>query len=258
MNEIDFIRINSIFPNYRVNTAVYPHRHAAMELHLIIHGHGVMEVGSESAPVSENSLVISFPEDTHRLIPARDSPYILQYTIFFELAGDSSGLGTLLRRHFRCGMKSDRATMLLPEVERLWNSGSRLLVKAAEHLLMSFLLGAVAAGDAVTIRPEVEKACAYLRRHVVDKFSLSRLSRHVGLERSYFCRLFKQTTGDTPARFLLKQKIEFSKEMLDAGKRNAEIAEAAGFADEFHFSRRFKSIAGMTPRQYRLQNRVLQ
>ncbi len=251
MNKIDFIRINRISPRYRVNSTVCPHRHDDMEMHLIIHGHGEMEVGNKTFPVSENSLIISFPEDTHRLILTGNSPYILQYTVFFELTGGHSEFSAMLRRRFRCGIINDKTALLFPEVERLWNSDNELLRQAAEHLLMSFLLGVTAAGDAPVVHPEVEKARAYMCCRVAEKLSLSQVSRHVGLEKSYFCRLFKQTTGETPMRFYLKQKIEFSKELLDAGRRNAEVAGTVGFSDEFHFSRRFKKITGMTPRQYR-------
>jgi AraC-like DNA-binding protein len=88
-------------------------------------------------------------------------------------------------------------------------------------------------------------------RHVAEKISLDKLCRYVGLEKSYFCRLFKRISGETPMQYFMRQKIELCKEMLNAGERNSDIAAAAGFADEFHFSRSFKKITGMSPRQYK-------
>jgi AraC-like DNA-binding protein len=52
-------------------------------------------------------------------------------------------------------------------------------------------------------------------------------------------------------QYFMRQKIELCKEMLNAGERTSDIAAAAGFADEFHFSRSFKKITGMSPRQYK-------
>jgi AraC-like DNA-binding protein len=52
----------------------------------------------------------------------------------------------------------------------------------------------------------------------------------------------------------MRQKIELSKEMLRAGERNSDIANAISFADEFHFSRSFKKITGMSPREYKNTN----
>lgn len=66
-----------------------------------------------------------------------------------------------------------------------------------------------------------------------------------------FCRLFKKQSGETPMHFFMRQKVELSKEMLNSGERNSDIASVTGFADEFHFSRSFKKITGISPRQYR-------
>jgi AraC-like DNA-binding protein len=257
MYNIDFIRIRRMQPLYRTRAqnrtgkVVYPHRHSEMEMHLIIRGHGGMEVNGELFPLAENYFMITFPEDIHRLITAKDCAFILQYCVFFDVPDDSSEFGAMLRRNFRCGIKSSNGAVVFSEVERLWNSGNKLLMAAAEHQLTAFILTTLGAGNIAITNPYVEKAQNYMRNHVGQKISLEKLSRHVGLEKSYFCRLFKQVSGETPMRFFMQQKIELSKELLAAGQRNSDIASAIGFADEFHFSRCFKSITGISPRHYR-------
>ncbi len=250
MDNIDFIRIDRVSAQYRAGGAIYPHWHRNMEMHLITQGHGNMEVNGELFPVGENSFIISFPKDIHRLISAKDSVFISQYMIFFELTGDACNLVSMLRRHFRQGIKSSKGAIVFAEVERLWNSGNKLLMAAAEHRLTAFVLETIGAGELAASNLYVEKARNYMRNYVVEKISLQKLSRYVGLEKSYFCRLFKQVSGETPMRFFMRRKIELSKEMLAAGERNSDIAAAIGFADEFHFSRSFKKITGISPRQY--------
>ena len=253
MNNIDFIKIFQVRPYYRVRNFVPEHRHNKMEMHFVIGGHGSMEVNGELFPLTENSFIITFPEDVHRLITAKDCVFISQYTVFFDLTGGSGKLASQLRSHFRQGTKSSRGATVFPEVERFWNSGNKLLMAAAGHLLTAFILENIGTGETNATNPYVEKAQNYLRNHVNRKISLDKLSRYVGLEKSYFCRLFKQVSGETPMHFFMRQKIELSKEMLMAGERNSAIAALTGFADEFHFSRSFKNISGISPRQYRLQ-----
>lgn len=252
MNNIDFIIINKFSaPMSRTRLLIYPHRHVDLEMHMIIAGHGWMEINGEKIPVEENDFIISFPEDTHHLVTADDCPYLLQYLVSFDIPEHSVKFGQDLRKHFRSGGKIPKGVDLFHEVNRLWNSGSKVLLEAAGHLLTAFVQEAIGSDDAEIINPHVEKAQAYMRSHIGEKLSLSRLSRHVGLESSYFCRLFKQETGETPMHFFTQQKIELAKEMLFTGKRNSDIAAATGFADEFHFSRTFKQITGQSPRQYK-------
>lgn len=247
MNNIDFIKILRTLPQYRARNIIYPHRHHDMEMHFVTQGHGVMEVNDEQFTLSENSLIITFPEDTHHLITAKDCMFISQHLVFFKFTGDAE----ILRKHFRSGIKSSKGALVFPEVERNWNSGNKLLMAAAEHRLTAFIFESIGAGELAASNLYVEKAQTYMRNHVTEKISLQKISRYVGLEKSYFCRLFKQVSGETPMSFLMCQKIELSKEMLTAGERNVDIASAIGFADEFHFSRSFKKIAGISPRQYK-------
>ena len=72
------------------------------------------------------------------------------------------------------------------------------------------------------------------------------------LSLSHFARLFKQTIGQSPYQFLMSYRIEQAKKMLDnPNKLIVDIAFNCGFSDQAHFSRVFKKIEGLTPKQYR-------
>ena len=83
---------------------------------------------------------------------------------------------------------------------------------------------------------------------------LEDMAAEASLSPSHFARLFKQTIGQSPYQFLMTYRIEQAKRMLD--KPNAlaiDIALHCGFSDQAHFSRTFKKIEGITPKQYRSQ-----
>ena len=82
--------------------------------------------------------------------------------------------------------------------------------------------------------------------------TLESLAREAGISPSHFSRLFKQTLGQSPMRFVTAYRIEEAKKQL--GRRETSlgaVAVACGFADHAHFSRAFKQTEGQTPSSYR-------
>lgn len=81
---------------------------------------------------------------------------------------------------------------------------------------------------------------------------LEDMAAEASLSPSHFARLFKQTIGQSPYQFLMSYRIEQSKKMLDNPRKLiVDIALRCGFSDQAHFSRVFKKIEGLTPKQYR-------
>jgi AraC-like DNA-binding protein len=74
------------------------------------------------------------------------------------------------------------------------------------------------------------------------------LARECGLSRRHLFRGFKATTGDSPHRWLVRQRIECAKQMLLLpGIGISEVAQHCGFADQSHLNRMFRRFTGMTP-----------
>lgn len=72
----------------------------------------------------------------------------------------------------------------------------------------------------------------------------------------YLNRLFKQQMGITIFSYLNDVRITKAKEFLINGNlKSYEIAGAVGFCDEYHFSKVFKKMVGMSPKLY-LQNHL--
>jgi AraC family transcriptional regulator len=82
--------------------------------------------------------------------------------------------------------------------------------------------------------------------------TLQEMARSVELSVAHFSQMFRHSTGRTPHQFVLHQRIERAKEMLRTnGARALDIAMACGFKTQQHFSRVFRQLCGMTPREYR-------
>ena len=93
------------------------------------------------------------------------------------------------------------------------------------------------------------RARAYLddRRAIVRSAELEAVT---GLTRYELARQFRVAYGTSPYRYSLMRRLDFARRQLDGGTPLAELALAAGFADQAHFTRMFRAAFGVTPGRY--------
>ncbi len=105
------------------------------------------------------------------------------------------------------------------------------------------------AGSAMTAA--VRRVTAYIRETEDRRPSLAELAAVAGISRFHFSRMFTRAMGLPPTHYLELTRIERAKEMIRSNDLPlAEIALAVGFADQSHFTRRFRHWAGCTPAAY--------
>jgi len=79
--------------------------------------------------------------------------------------------------------------------------------------------------------------------------SLEQISAECRVDAAYLCRLFQRYDHQTPYRALIRLKMNYAAERLQSpGATVKQIAEETGFINQFHFSRVFKSVFGVSPR----------
>lgn len=81
------------------------------------------------------------------------------------------------------------------------------------------------------------------------------LSEHLYKEYSYLSRTFSDHEGLTLEKFIIFQKIEKTKALLQDNELSlSEIAWQMGYSSSSHLSTQFKTITGVSPRTYKLEN----
>ncbi|OIO03775.1 MAG: hypothetical protein AUJ49_04020 [Desulfovibrionaceae bacterium CG1_02_65_16] len=137
------------------------------------------------------------------------------------------------------------------EKQALLQAGLRGLARhaatGAEAEACALAAGAAARPDAP---PAVRQALEAIAQRQGGFIPLDELARQAGLSRHHFVRVFKTATGLPPHAYQMQQAIELAKTLLADGASICQAALAAGFADQSHFSRRFRQFTGATPRQY--------
>ncbi len=103
----------------------------------------------------------------------------------------------------------------------------------------------------------VHEALAFIEQNFQNDISVEDIAENCGLNRSYFGKIFKNTIGKTPQEFLLNYRMTKAAELLKLTRLSiGDISKAVGYDNQLHFSRAFKNIYLISPREWRNKNQV--
>jgi AraC-like DNA-binding protein len=226
-------------------------------LELVVAGQGTVRCNGPEYPLRAGSL---FHYDHTTRLEIRTDPAHPMAKYFLCLTGARA------RARLRAaGLRPGQATQLamFPEVQRVWEDLIRegghhratadrvcaalvevLLLKIEELAGISAPKGAAAEETFLRCKGAIEAQAARLA-------TLGDITKAVGLEASHLCRLFRRYQGLSPYQYLLHRKMALAAELLmDPTALVKEAASHVGFADPYHFSRCFKKVHRVAPRQF--------
>lgn len=92
----------------------------------------------------------------------------------------------------------------------------------------------------------------YMEKHLEENLSLEQIVEDFELSKSYLNAIFQKYTQHSPMDFFINMKMKRACELLRAGNLYIyEVAQRLGYADQYYFSRTFKKVVGMSPKEYR-------
>lgn len=101
----------------------------------------------------------------------------------------------------------------------------------------------------------IKEAFSFIEQNFQNEISVEDIAASCGLNRSYFGKIFHETTGKSPQAFLISYRMTKAAELLKlTGLSIADIGNAVGYPNQLHFSRAFKNVYGIPPRQWRYEN----
>ncbi len=111
------------------------------------------------------------------------------------------------------------------------------------------------AGGASAQSAFVRQVRAYFHTHLAAPITLAVLARELEMSPSAFSHRYRAEVGEPPMATLKRERINLAKVLLAKGYHLKEIAVHVGFYDEFHLSKAFKQLEGLSPRDFRNSNR---
>ncbi|MBR3542657.1 MAG: AraC family transcriptional regulator [Treponema sp.] len=105
------------------------------------------------------------------------------------------------------------------------------------------------------ISQAIKRTIDYIVDNIQKRVTLDKISRAVGINRTYLCELFKKETGVSIQRYITKLKIEAAVNMLAYEDFSVlEISDYFSFSSSSHFCSVFKKETGLSPNAYRRAN----
>jgi len=163
----------------------------------------------------------------------------------------------------------DRPYLLSSNANQFVSIAARLFDEHAHNLflrescirsLFALLLAGIVRGSSqknrdslrILTRDQRQRIIDFFQEHVAKHVRPADLAQLLNLSPVYFARIFRNTFGCSPRKWLVKERMRLAASMIDEYDLNiTQIARRLGYEEVFLFSRQFKEIYGKSPLAFR-------
>lgn len=98
---------------------------------------------------------------------------------------------------------------------------------------------------------KIKPAMQMVEENFMSKITLEELAKSCKLSPNYFCRIFKETVGQTAFEYITEYRIKAACESFADGEKSVtNVCFSCGFNDLSYFIHIFKKYKGISPREY--------
>ena len=98
----------------------------------------------------------------------------------------------------------------------------------------------------------INKAIEFIQNNYHNSIKVTDIANYICLNRSYLTSIFQNNLNMSPQKFLMKFRITKAAELLyNTNLSITNIAYSCGYSDPLAFSKAFKKIKGISPKEYR-------
>lgn len=231
------------------------------EILFVIEGEGSMLIGNNLFPVARNTVFLTSKMEIHNITPTSEK-YVRNIInlngAYVEELALLTGSDTFIRELFsrRCIRLSDEEGVILKNhFSSIYNArkGAKNGITLLQNILSLFELLANTSFDAVSsLNNSVSKAVAFIDKNLKEELTLGMISDYVHLSKFHFSRIFRETTGMSPFRYITECRITKAKNLLAYTEESIfNIAEEVGFNTSSNFCNLFQKYEGISPSAFR-------
>lgn len=223
------------------------HTHPVWELVLILKGTGILYVGEEEIRFSPGMIICQPPDTPHGT--KADSVY---QDIFMKVEEFVSPVSQPVPVFHDDDSGRFRMLMLmLHETLHKQDNNWLALVNALSDTLYQLLRSWTGGRNNPAV---VEEAVREMVMNISNPdFDLGRLIEKSGYCSDHFRRCFRAATGETPAQYMIRLRMEQARRLLSgnsSGQSIRQVAQLSGYRDPYYFSKLFHRHIGMSPSEY--------
>lgn len=102
----------------------------------------------------------------------------------------------------------------------------------------------------------IQEAIHYMEQNFQNDISIEEIAAVCGINRSYLGKIFRNSIGRSPQEFVMNYRMVKATELLKLTTLSiSDIGTAVGYGNPLHFSRAFKNIYGVSPREWRNEHK---
>lgn len=99
---------------------------------------------------------------------------------------------------------------------------------------------------------KLKQAIDYINDNLDRQIKIKDVARLIDISQYYFCRLFSESTGVSPYRYVIQQRIVKAQNLMKNGKLSlSDIAYECGFSSQSQMTQHFHKCVGVTPKVYK-------
>ncbi|MBQ6972958.1 MAG: AraC family transcriptional regulator [Synergistaceae bacterium] len=102
----------------------------------------------------------------------------------------------------------------------------------------------------------IREAISYIESNYHRNITVEEIAEALRINRSYFGKIFRLSTGKSPQRFIMNYRMTKAADMLMMTRKPInEIGASVGYENQMHFSRAFRNVYGVSPREWRSRHK---
>lgn len=265
--EVSYEKIKYSDPNFPVtfhqdsltdkrNTGFYLHWHEHLEIIYITKGRGTIIINNNQYEAQKGDTIIINSNSLHSM-PTKPVDCTYHCLILDKRFCDRS-LVPISEMEFNSHFCDKRVSNIFLLIEKEMKE-KKFFYKASVQATTIELLVLLAREYAtMTQKTDVKKgdnkqmlikeSINYISSRYYSELSIDEIAKQVGISRYYFCRAFKETTGQTAFDFINLLRCSNAQRLLQTGRYNiSESAFESGFNNLSYFARAYKKHIGVLP-----------
>ena len=231
-------------------------------IHHVVSGRGYYTVNQNTYTIEEGDSFIIYPNTVVSYSADQEDPWEYYWVGFG--GADVKGLisQTDFSKHHPV-ISTDRSQELKDILLNIYRcSGANLYNRIAMvgylYLFLSVLIQCSQKHehDVDSSVEYIKKAVDFISENYEHHLTITDIANHLGVSRSHLYRVFMRHISQSPKAYLENYRIRQGSMLLRQTSMTVnEVASSVGYDDQLHFSKVFKKLTGLSPKEYRRQER---
>lgn len=147
--------------------------------------------------------------------------------------------------------------LLFQVLEGNYTQGNFIYISEVLSLILAETYAREKKDEAGEQNKHVTNIIKYMYSHIGENLTLEQICTEYDLSKSYVNSIFLRCTQHAPMDFFINLKIrEACNALRSTDQYIYEIAQRLGYKDQYYFSRLFKKMVGMSPKEYRNNDEI--